>query len=175
MMRESLVMTIIGRDRPGLVESVSAVIEKHGGNWEESRLVQLAGEFAGVVHVRVPADRASDLETALGSLEGMSVTVAKAPEEGPPPADTHYLELDLQGQDHPGIVHRVTEAIAARRINIVELESEVGSAPMTGQRMFQARARMEAPKSVSLDDLERDLEGLAADLMVDIRVEKPDG
>ncbi|MFQ5349742.1 MAG: ACT domain-containing protein, partial [Thermoanaerobaculia bacterium] len=42
-MQQTLVMTLIGRDRPGLVEALAAIIEEHGGNWEESRMVQLAG------------------------------------------------------------------------------------------------------------------------------------
>ena len=43
---ESLVVTVIGKDRPGLVELVSAVVEEYGGDWVESRMSRLAGEFA---------------------------------------------------------------------------------------------------------------------------------
>ncbi len=172
-MKQSLVMTVIGTDRPGLVERLSAIIEEHGGNWEESRMVELAGKFAGLLHVHVPAERAGALETALAGLERLSVVVARAPEELPAPQATHALALDLEGQDHPGIVHRVAAAIAAKGINVEELETELGAAPMTGQKMFRARARLKAPKSVSLEDLTEDLEELAADLMVEVRVEEP--
>lgn len=172
-MKQSLVMTVIGKDRPGLVESLSAIIEKHGGNWEESRMVQLAGEFAGLLHVNVPAGRAAELEGALGSLERLSVTVARAPEEATPdPAATHTIELEVEGQDHPGIVHRVAEVVAAKDVNIEELESEISSAPMSGEKMFRARARLQMPKSVSLDDLTDELEELADDLMVEMRAQE---
>ena len=171
-MKVSLVMTVIGKDRPGLVEALSAIIEDHGGNWEESRMAQLAGQFAGLLHVHVPAERAGDLETALEGVEGMRVVVARAPEEVPF-SDTHFLELEVHGQDHPGIVHQLSEALASKDISIEELESEVGSAPMTGQKMFQARARLRAPKSVGLEDLTDELEDLAADLMVEVRLEEP--
>lgn len=168
-MKVSMVMTVIGRDRPGLVESLAALIEEHSGNWEESRMVQLGGEFAGLLQVRVPTDTAGDLERALGKLEGMTAVVARSPEielSG----EVLFLELEVVGQDHPGIVHRIAGAVAARGISIEEFESEVGSAPMTGQKMFQAKARLRAPSNVDPDDLTRDLEDLAADLMVELRL-----
>ena len=168
-MKHSLVMTVIGKDRPGLVESLSATVEQHGGNWQESRMVQLAGEFAGLLHVHVPGARTGDLEKALGALEGLSVTVARAPARRPAPAPTHALELEVEGQDHPGIVRRVAAALAARDVNIEELETELGAAPMTGQKMFRARASLQAPIRVSLDALTDDLEGIADDLMVEVR------
>lgn len=171
-MKESLVMTVIGTDRPGLVEALSAIIEAHGGNWEESRMTRLAGQFAGLVHVHAPAERAGDLERALGEVVGLRVVVARAPGEEPA-GDTHVLELEVHGQDHPGIVHQLSEAIAAREISIEKLESEVSSAPMTGQKMFQARARLRAPKRVGLDDLTDALEAIAADLMVEVRLAEP--
>ncbi len=167
--KQSLVMTVIGEDRPGLVQSLSAIIEEQGGNWEESRMVHLAGQFAGLVHVHVPARQAARLETVLGGLEGLSVMVAGAPDEQAASAGTHLLELEVEGQDHPGIVRRVAEAVAARGVNVEELETELGSAPMTGQMMFRARARLQAPKSVSLEALADDLEDLADDLMVELR------
>lgn len=173
-MKESLVMTVIGKDRTGLVESLAAIIEDHGGNWEESRMVQLAGEFAGLVHVDVPRESCEELEAALSRLEGLSIVVTRAAEEVPAPADTHLLELDLVGQDHPGIVHKISEAIAATGINIEELDTEVTSAPMSGEQLFHARAKLRAPMELGLEEIERSLERLAADLMVDIHLEEPE-
>ena len=82
------------------------------------------------------------------------------------------LIVELEGQDHPGIVHRVAKAIAARGINVEELESELGTAPMTGQKMFRARARLQAPEGVDPEDLTDDLEQLADDLMVEVTTEE---
>ena len=134
MKRESLVMTLIGKDRPGLVASLSAIIDRHGGNWEESRMVELEGEFAGLLHVQVPGDRAGELTAALRRLEGLAVTVARAPESPPPGGDSRAMTLEIIGQDHPGIVHQLAEAIARRGVNIEELTSELRSAPMAGIR-----------------------------------------
>ena len=173
-MKESLVMTLIGKDRYGLVESLAAIIEEHDGNWEESRLVQLAGEFAGLVHVHVPSERTAELENALAGLEGMSVVVARATDEPPSSTPSSTFTLEVVGQDHPGIVHRLSEAIAAQKINIEELETGVSSAPMSGEKLFRAKANLVASGDVRLEDLEARLEQLAADLMVDIRLAEPD-
>ena len=172
-MMESMVMTLIGQDRPGLVEVFAAVIDEHGGNWEESRLVQLAGEFAGLVHVQVPTERASDLEAALRRLDGVEVVVARAMRGEELPGDVHMLKLEVVGQDHPGIVRRLSQAVAEWEINIEELETELVSAPMSGDMLFQATARLRAPKTVSLEGLIQKLEKLAADLMVEITLEEP--
>lgn len=171
-MLETLVMTLIGRDRPGLVESVAAVVDAHGGNWEESRMARLAGEFAGLLRIQVPAESAAALEAALGELDGVSVLVARAVDEGTA-ADTRFLELEVVGQDHPGIVHALSRTLAAAGINVEELESEIVDAPMSGERLFQARARLLAPASLSLEELGEELERLAADLIVEVRLEEP--
>ena len=80
----------------------------------------------------------------------------------------------MVGQDHPGIVHRLSEAIAGRKVSIEKLETELVSAAMSGETLFQARARLRAPKSVSLEELTQELEELAADLMVEVTLEEPD-
>ncbi len=174
-MSQSIVMTLIGKDRPGLVEAVAAVVEENGGNWEESRMVQLAGEFAGLVHVSVADAQAAGLEAALRELDGVAVVVACTQDEEAAADGTHFLLLDVVGQDHPGIVHSLSREIARRGVNIEELESKLESAPMSGETMFHATTRLRAPKGMSLEELTEELEELAADLMVELHLEEPDG
>ena len=70
-----LVLTLIGRDRPGLVEAVALRVTASGGNWLESRMAHLAGHFAGLLHVEVADDRVRALEAALGELESVGLRV----------------------------------------------------------------------------------------------------
>jgi glycine cleavage system regulatory protein len=168
----SLVATIIGRDRPGLVESVSDVVAEHGGNWLESRMAQMAGQFAGILRIEVDGDRRDALAAALVGLSsgGLRVVVEPAddvPEEPGP----RSVGLEVLGADRKGIVRQIAHAIAARGVNVVELETEVRSAPMSGELLFAASARLEVPAGASLADLRRDLERIASDLMVDVTVE----
>lgn len=165
---ESLVVTVIGKDRPGLVESVSAVVEEHGGSWVESRMSRLAGEFAGILRVSVPAANADVLSGALEGLEasGLRVVVERGFEDTP--EEGHLILLELIGSDRPGIVHAISEALAARNVNVDELNTECDGAPWSGDTLFKATARLRAPQDLDLDHLRESLEAIAGDLMVDI-------
>src|SRR5271169_4227709 len=97
-----LVLTLIGPDRPGLVEAVAAVIASHGGNWLESRMTRLAGQFAGVLRAELPAERVPDALRALAALEarGVRVTTETAPRaESPPAAAQLRMRLEFVGAD----------------------------------------------------------------------------
>jgi glycine cleavage system regulatory protein len=166
-----LVLTLIGRDRPGLVELVAAPIAAHGGNWLESRMAHLAGQFAGILRVEVPDDRAPALVEALRALEqrGLRVTV----EAGPRPAAAsprRLLSVDLVGLDRPGIVREVSRVLAERGVNIEELVTDRSTAAMSGELLFRSRARVNVPAEVDAGELRARLERLAADLMVRVAV-----
>ena len=167
---ESLVVTVIGKDRPGLVESVSAVVEDHGGSWVESRMSRLAGEFAGILRVSVPAAQADGLASALEALKagGRRVVVERGFEESD--VEGHVIVLELIGGDRPGIVHKISEALAARGVNVDELNTECDGAPWSGDTLFKAMARLRAPQNLDLDQLRESLEAIAGDLMVDITI-----
>ena len=60
-MQRMLVMTVIGPDRPGLVDTVAGLVAEHEGNWLESRMSRLGGHFAGILRVEVPASKDRDL------------------------------------------------------------------------------------------------------------------
>lgn len=168
----SVVLTFIGDDRPGLVESVSEVLEAHGANWEQSRMASLAGKFAGILLASAPSARAADLKAALESLssEGLKLTVQHSAE--PIAAVAHRtLLIEVVGQDHPGIVHEVSSAIASHGINVDELVTEVEHASMAGGDLFKARAKLHVPLEVDEDDLRDTLESLANEIMVDINLD----
>jgi len=170
---KSLVLTIIGLDRPGLVERLSHTIAAHEASWQESRMSRLAGRFAGILRVQVPDPRLDSLEVALLGLEaeGLRVLVERSGDEGPV-HEHRALLLELVGQDRPGIIRDVSEALAAREVNVIELESTCSSAPMAGEMLFTARARLSSPGGVSLDDLRETLEKIAHDLMVDLTLDE---
>jgi glycine cleavage system regulatory protein len=168
-MQNQLVMTIIGRDRIGLVESVSRLIQENQGNWLESRMCRLGGEFAGILRVQVPRDREKNLIQALRDLHSGGLTVTVHPDEavfstGP----AKSASLSLIGQDRPGIIHQISAALASQNVNVEELESECYSAPMSGEMIFRATARLQIPNSCAVADLRKELEAIGSELMVDI-------
>ncbi|MDX1604792.1 MAG: ACT domain-containing protein [Candidatus Competibacterales bacterium] len=167
-----LVLTVIGNDRPGLVDTLSATIAEHGGNWEESRMAHLASKFAGILCISVAEARAQALARALEALaeDGLQVTAEQGGEATATPR--HTLHLELVGQDRPGIVHDIAHALAVHGVSIEELSTETRSASMGGGQLFEARATLAVPPDVALDDLRTGLEALADELMVDLHLEQ---
>jgi glycine cleavage system regulatory protein len=176
MSKTSLVLTVLGQDRPGLVEAIAQVVAEHGGNWIESRMAHLAGHFAGLLRVEVAADKAESLAAALRSLTHAGLELVVHPDESAPqePSDQPLLHLDLMGQDRPGIVREITRVLARLGVNVEELTTECAAAAETGQPIFRAEADLRLPPGVSEAALRDGLEAVAADLMVDISLKAAD-
>jgi len=172
MPKTSLVLTLLGQDRPGLVDSIAQTVVEHGGNWVESRMAHLAGQFAGILRVEVEVEQAEALTAAIGLLSegGLKSTVladAAETDVSSQPA----VQLSLVGQDRPGIVREISRVLAALGVNVEELHTEITRAATTGQSLFQAEAQLRLPKSVSTDTLRNALEEVAEDWMVDLSLE----
>ncbi|MFP6613171.1 MAG: ACT domain-containing protein [Pirellulales bacterium] len=171
----TLVLTIIGADRSGLVDSLADVISGHGGNWMESRMAHLGGKFAGILRVSVPAENADALLSAFKELERMGLGVhAEADPTVASGEDFIPVTLELLGNDRPGIVREITHVLAAQGVNVEEFHTECTEAPMSGGQLFRAKAQLRLPPSLDRDALRREIEQVAHDLMVDINLKVPD-
>ena len=172
-MQTSFIITFIGDDRPGLVEQLSSVIEENGGNWQQSRLSQLGGKFAGLVLVTLPEERSAALESALRGLDASGLSVRVTPtEDVKVPAAGRGIQLSVIGPDRPGIVREVARALAGRQINVVEMDSHVSSAPMSAEMLFHSRIDAEIPEHLDLDDLQDSLEDIADNMTLEIELER---
>jgi glycine cleavage system regulatory protein len=166
-----LVLTYVGDDRPGLINAVSERVAAFGGTWLESRAVRLAGKFAGILRVNVSeADRPA-LERALRDLApiGLHLTIERGAHDEAA-LTARPITLDILGNERPGIVRDVTQALNALGVNIEEFESGLEDAAFTGVEMFRAHARLRAPETLSLDTLRKALELLAGEIMVDLTI-----
>jgi len=167
----SLVLTLIGNDRPGLVEDLARAVSEHGGSWESGRMARLAGCFAGILEVQVPNDRAAELFKVLHGLEGSGLRIVVEDSTGDPRVEDHRaLRLELVGQDRPGIIHEISSTLASSGVNVVELSTRTSPAPMSGEKLFTASALLHHPVSHSVVELRESIEKLAEDLMVEITV-----
>jgi glycine cleavage system regulatory protein len=172
-MNTSIVLTVVADDHPGIVEELSDALATHGGNWTESSMMTLAGKFAGILLAEVPEDRVDSLLRVLESLEigGMEI-IAQRSDAAASAEGTREFSIELVGQDHPGIVHDITSVLARLGINVLELETTVQSASMSGESLFIAHAKILVPDEVPLDRLRDEMEELANELMVDIELEE---
>ena len=168
----TLTLTLIGRDRTGLVRALSDRVTAAGGNWLEARMARLAGQFAGIVLVEVPDAAADRLIDDLRGLEADGLRLAAERGLAEAPSPRHALTLSLLGQDHPGIVRDITAALAGHDVNIDELTTTLETAPFSGERLFRATARLSAPAATPTETLRATLEDLAHQLMVDVELEE---
>jgi glycine cleavage system regulatory protein len=169
----SYIVTFIGDDRPGLVEQVSNVIESNQGNWHESRLSQLGGKFAGLVLVSLPAAAAATLEAELKALSsrGLSVRVTPTSETASSAAPGRGITLTVMGPDRLGIVREISSALAQRAVNVIEMDSEVKSAPMSAEMMFHAHIEARISENTDMDELSDTLDEIANQMTLDIDLE----
>jgi glycine cleavage system regulatory protein len=179
----SFIVTFIGDDKPGLVEQLSSAIEKNGGNWHESRLSQLGGKFAGLILVSLAEDKGHVLEDSLKGLaaSGLSVRVTATSEVSNVPAASdqetfsaqtgRQIGLSLVGPDRPGIVREISRALAERKINVLEMDSAVSSAPMSAETLFHARLKAAIPEDVVMGELQDVLDEIANAMTLDIDID----
>jgi len=175
-METSYIVTFIGDDRPGLVEQLSTVIQAAGGNWQESRLSQLQGKFAGLILVGgLPRDAADGLEIELKALSASGLSVRVTPTEAhvARPA-ARRIQLELMGPDRPGIVLEVSRALAAQGFNVVEMDTAVSSAPMSAEPLFQATIEAEVAPDTALETLGEALERIGDEMALDIDLQELD-
>lgn len=165
-----LVLTIIGDDKPGLVELLSETIARHSGNWLESNMAHLAGKFAGILRVSVDDLHADALVQDLQRLSSVLRLVVEKVSMTEPAASQRTLRLTLVGNDRPGIIKEISRALAAQHVNVEELTTQCSSAPMSGELLFNAQALLKVPADLDLHDLQRQLERLADDLIVEINL-----
>ncbi|MDX9987518.1 MULTISPECIES: ACT domain-containing protein [Thiothrix] len=167
-MQSSLVLTVLGSDRAGLVKSIAEAVAAHQGNWQESRMVHLAGQFAGLAHVTLPQEQLAALTQTLQALQQDGLQILLQHCETPTTRAITPLSLELLGHDRPGIIHDITRLLAALNVNIEELESEQRAAPMSSELMFYAHLKLGLPEGVTADDVQGAFETMPDPLTVDL-------
>ncbi|RMP60781.1 hypothetical protein ALQ18_02102 [Pseudomonas marginalis pv. marginalis] len=169
---DHLVLTIIAADKPGLVERIAQNIAAHGGNWLESRMAHMAGQFAGILRVSVPAESRQDLVNALEDLSTQGIRVLVGEGSAGQASASKAILMTLVGNDRLGIVREITALLSQQGVNLERLSTDVRPAPMSGDPLFNAEALLRVPSTLSLEALQTSLETLADDLMVELRNEE---
>jgi glycine cleavage system regulatory protein len=163
----SLILTVIGPDRPGLVRALSETVAAHGGSWLESRMARLAGQFAGIVRLEAPDSLLDDLRGL--ERQGLRIVVQSGTSGTALPAMAPRLALEVVGNDRPGIVRDIAQVLAENGVNIEELTTGVASGSFSGETLFRVTALVRAPDTAAMDAMRTGLEHLGNELMVDIQ------
>jgi len=167
-MNECLVMTIIGPDRPGLVSDLAKTVSNHNGNWLESKLALLSGQFAGVVRIECSSTDSEKIITALQSASLHDLKIEIARERTPESKASQIISIELIANDRSGIISELTDTISRAGGNIEELESCIENAAHAGHPLFKAEGRISLPEEESSAEFIESLEELSPDLQVSI-------
>lgn len=169
----SLIVSIVGADRHGIVSSLAERAERFGANWAASRMTRIAGEFAGTVHFEVPRENADPLSNALKQLASSGLQVVIARSDGAKvPESLRSVELELVGEDRVGIVSKLTRILAERGISIENIHTEILRTGMSGKQTFRIGAHLLVPAKLSVEALRVELGALASEMMLDIALDE---
>jgi glycine cleavage system regulatory protein len=172
-MKRKVAISFVGQDRPGLIQSITDVVVSLDGNWLESRMSYLANKFAGVALVEVESERITELGERLAQIQHLT-SVVEVTESAEPSLRTRLANLNIVGPDRLGILNEVSQALAAAVVNVIEMETHIAAAPMSGELTFSADAIVEVPYTVDIGDLVAKLNQIADRLGVDILLEEDD-
>lgn len=166
----TFVITVIGDDRVGLVQSLADVVASAGGNWERSEMTELAGKFAGILMVTLDDNQAEDLASNLRALDDvLDITIHQVVDRKPEQTGLEAVALDLVSDDRPGLVREISAVLTRHGVNIARIESAVRDAPMAGGRLFTCQASLRT-RPETLGRVQADLENLATELMVELAI-----
>ncbi|MGA1205043.1 MAG: glycine cleavage system protein R [Opitutales bacterium] len=169
---KEVMLTLIGPDAKGIVARMAEVVEANGGNWLDSRMIRMGGYFSGILRIALPEEDISSFGgQVFRFMKEVGYQYSIQPAELESPAEGGgSAQLKLSGQDHPGIVHAIFAAFQKSGANVEELSTGLKAAPWSGTPVFEADARLHIPEGVSIDQLQQNLEALAADLMVEVEL-----
>jgi glycine cleavage system regulatory protein len=171
-MNTNILFSFIGIDKPGLVEKLSNTVSESGGNWLESRMSQLSGYFTGIVRVQIISSQQDILCQSLTALNSPEINITIHQDQPDKVQEEHRtLYINLLGNDRPGIVLELSSALATLNINVCEMNTNVVSAAMTAESLFEARIEIHVPMDLDINVLNDKLDEIANELSVDITLD----
>lgn len=172
-----LVITAVGKDRPGIVDQLSQAIMESGCNVNDSRMTVLGGEFALILLISGKWNELAKLENqlpALGDKLALAVS-AKRTEQEPHHENLLTYSVDVVAMDHPGIVYKIANFFSSRNINIRELNTSSYAAAHTGTPMFTMNMIVNVPTDVRIATLREDFLDFCDGLNMDAVLEPSKG
>lgn len=172
-MNKHLVISALGKDRPGIVNELSKAILDCGGNVEDSRMTVLGGEFAVILLVSGHWSAIAKLEHQLPPLEKKLELTLVARHTEPRGVRTNMVPymVDVVAMDHSGIVHDIAEFFAARQINIEEMSTWTYPAAHTGTAMFSMNMTVSIPSDLNIGRLRQEFTEFCDSLNLDATLE----
>jgi glycine cleavage system transcriptional repressor len=172
-MPKNIVLTLTGHDKVGIVDNVTSLIVKHGGNVESSRMARLGGEFAMLMLISMAENELSGLDRDFAQLRGENYQVLLVPTEDAAGKYTGWLpyEIEVTGADHEGIIHEVSHHLASQGINIESMDTSSTPAPMSGTLLFMMKGVVLVPPQLHFHVWSNAMEDIGDKLNVSVKIE----
>jgi len=169
-----LILSAIGRDRPGLVAELTQLIYDADVNLEDSRMTILGTDFAVILLCSAPSAEAAD-RVAVGAkrLErehGVTILVralGDEPRPAVPAPGTRLYHVNAAGEDRAGIVASICRVLADAGVNIADLATRSRPGP-GGSPHYELDMKVEVPDSADVRELRSALESEADRLVIDV-------
>lgn len=171
VMKSYLIVSLIADDKPGLIEDLAVVVSKYSGNWLESNMSQLAGKFAGIFRVSVDDANAEPLAKDLRAVStsfNLQIESGNADDCEGLNSQADLLNVNIVGNDRPGIVMEISQALAQMGVNVESFATVCEAAPMSGDVLFKLEAVLRNSRNLDFEKLRKNLELLADDLIIEI-------
>lgn len=168
-MSEFLVISAIGKDKPGIVNQLSKVIHKQHCSIDDSRMTVLGGEFALILLVSGNWNAINKLEEIIAPLAiQLDMTIISKRTEGRERSSDRFpFMVDVVSIDHPGIVSSIAEFFSTRNINIEDMNTSSYAAAHTGTKMFSLSMAISIPGDLHLGDLREQFSDFCDSLNLD--------
>lgn len=173
-MSMTIVFTLTGTDRIGIVDEITRSFLQLGGNIEASRMARLGGEFAVIMLVKLPVDKRQALDQTVADLSrrGYQVTTGETAVTGTRSAQGWLpYHLEVSGADHEGIVNRIAHTLSEHGINIETADTDSTHAPNSGILLFTMRALILVPPRLQEGSWRQALTEVAREQHVDIAIQ----
>jgi glycine cleavage system transcriptional repressor len=171
-MTKNIVLTLTGRDKIGIVENVTDVIVKRGGNVESSRMARLGGEFVMLMLLTLPDKDFAKLDQELEQLrgEGYQITLLQTEDDSNKYLGWLPYEIEVMGADHEGIIYEISRHLAAQGINIENMDTSSTPAPMSGTPLFMMKGIVVVPPQLNFHVWSGALEDVGDKLNVSVKI-----
>jgi len=174
-MKVYMILLSVGKDRPGIVDSVSTFLFERGANIEDSRMAVMGGCFSIMTLFSSAPKDAECIRRDLNTLEKMGLATLLRDADDPAVANARAalpLSIDIRAMDHPGIVRQVVHLLHHHQVNILSLNTQVTRAPLSGADLFDLNIEAAVPPEKRVARIKEELTQLAFDMDLDLNFKK---
>jgi len=170
-MKNYIILFLVGKDRPGIVDDVSTFLYERGANIEDSRMAVMGGRFSITMLFSCDSGQLESIRVDLDDLRklGFEISLHEADDPGAAPQRAGLpLKLEVVSMDHPGIVQRVVSILHHHNVNIQNLDTRITNAPLSGAPLFDLTIEASIPADRPLSEVKEELQQLAAEMNLDL-------